>query len=173
MVFDSVIFQYASLGDYLFLILVIIASIIQAFTQNRKKKALQDRTPKPIRTADRPYVEVLEKKPETMKGYESPLDNIFDSIERVLTPEVEEENYEWEDDNSEAVTNEKIAKQEEEDMVRLMEQKKPLTTEPFNTVVPQEKDVRIPANKYKTGIRANFSLRKAVVYSEILNRKYS
>jgi hypothetical protein len=54
-----------------------------------------------------------------------------------------------------------------------MEQKKPFTAEPINTIVPQEKDVRIPANKYKSGIRANFSLRKAVVYSEILNRKYS
>lgn len=34
---NSIIFQSAAIGDYLFLIMIVVASIVQAITQNKKK----------------------------------------------------------------------------------------------------------------------------------------
>lgn len=37
---NSIIFQYAAIGDYLFLIMIVVASIVQAISQNKKKESV-------------------------------------------------------------------------------------------------------------------------------------
>jgi hypothetical protein len=64
--------------DYLFLILIVVASIIQSISQNSKKKALKEITQNKNTRDNTLMPDVLEAKPETMKGYGSKIDNIFD-----------------------------------------------------------------------------------------------
>ncbi|NEW82185.1 MAG: hypothetical protein GZ094_07450 [Mariniphaga sp.] len=170
---NSIVFQYAAIGDYLFLILIVIASIIQAITQNKKKKELQEAARKKNMQTDTSVPEVLETRSETMKGYEAPVHNIFDSIEQFLVPEVEDEKYDWEDDLAEAKTAEE---NREEVFESTHQQELKLNSEiaAQNTLPISQKPVSdIAAVRYKSRIRDGFTLRKAVVYSEILNRKYT
>jgi len=92
---NSIIFQSAAIGDYLFLIMIVVASIVQAITQNKKKKALQEMTQKKDFQTSTLTPEVLETIPEKMKGYDLPIDSIFDSIQKMLVPEFEEEKHTW------------------------------------------------------------------------------
>lgn len=41
------------------------------------------------------------------------------------------------------------------------------------SIVKDKSPVKVKKSKLRSGIRKDFSLRKAVIYSEILNRKYS
>src|SRR5665648_1113659 len=107
MVINSIIIQQAAIGDYLFLILIVVASIIQAISQNKKKKALQEMTQKNAEQADQLMPDVLDKKSETMKGYDSPMDNIFDSIQKMIIPESKSEEQIWGDDYPEPAAEKK------------------------------------------------------------------
>jgi len=170
---SAIIFQHAAIGDYLFLILIVVASIIQAIVQNKKKKELQETAQKKNTQTDTSVPEVLETKTETMKGYEAPVHDIFDSIEQFLVPEVEDEKYNWDDDFTAAKTAEE---DKEVEIERDQHQEKKLNAgiAHQNTLPISQKNVTdIPAIRYKSRIRDGFSLRKAVVYSEILNRKYT
>jgi len=170
---NAIIFQYAAIGDYLFLIMIAIASIIQAIVQNKKKKELQETVPEKNMQTNTSVPEVLEAKTETMKGYEAPVHNIFDSIEQFLVPEVEDEKYNWDDDFAEAKTAEEN-KEDEFESARKQEMKLNSEISAQNTLPISQKNVKdIPVVRYKSRIRDGFSLRKAVVYSEILNRKYT
>lgn len=67
---NSIIFQYAAIGDYLFLILIIVASIIQTIAQNKKKKASQELDRNRKEQSNSQITDVLEKRPETIRGYD-------------------------------------------------------------------------------------------------------
>ncbi len=169
---NSIMVQFASVGDYLFLIMIVIASIIQAIAQNKKKKALEELTRVPKEQKPGQFADMMEKSSEKMTGYEKPLDNIFDSIERILVPELADEKYIWGEDYSQ--------KQEEE--VKPSGPISDFITSEGKTIssIAEREAERISAEpimhkrtiSYKSGIRADFSLKKAVVYSEILNKKY-
>jgi len=169
---NSIIFQQAAIGDYLFLILIVVASIIQAITQNKKKKEIQETVQKKNMQTNASVPEVLETKTETMKGYEAPVHDIFDSIEQFLVPEVEDGKYNWDDDFADAKTDEG----NREDVLESTHPQENLNSEisAQNMLpIPQKTVTDIPAVRYKSRIRDGFTLRKAVVYSEILNRKYT
>ena len=170
---NAIIFQHAAIGDYLFLIVIAIASIIQAISQNKKKKELQETARNKNLQTNTSVPEVLETKTETMKGHEAPVRDIFDSIEQFLVPEVEGEKYNWNDDFAEAKTAEEN-KEDEFESTPKQEIKLNSEISAQNTLPISQKNVKdIPVVRYKSRIRDGFSLRKAVVYSEILNRKYT
>ncbi len=171
---NSIIFQYASIGDYLFLILIVVASIIQSISQNRKKKALQEMTQNKNTQGNTSIPDVLEAKPETMKGYGSPIDNIFDSIERILVPEVEDGKHVWGDDYTEPAAEKEIVKKTtDQNPVNAEEKLMREIDERHNELITPKPATNIPAVRYKSRIREGFNLREAVIYSEILNRKYT
>ena len=170
---NAIIFQYAAIGDYLFLIMIAIASIIQAISQNKKKKELQEPPQKITMQTKASVPEVLETKSETMKGYEAPVHNIFDSIEQFLVPGVEDEKYNWDDDFAAAKTAEEN-KEGEFESTHQKEIKLNSEIAAQNSLPISQKNVSdIPIVRYKSRIRDGFNLRKAIVYSEILNRKYT
>jgi hypothetical protein len=169
---NSILVQYASVGDYLFLIMIVLASIIQSIAQNRKKKALEKLTQDQAQQKPGELADIMETRPEKMTGYERPLDNIFDSIERILVPELANEKYIWSEDYS--------VKQAE--VVTPSEPISDFVTTEGKTIssIAEREAERISAEplvqknivSYKSRIRADFSLKKAVIYSEILNKKY-
>ena len=172
MVINSIIIQQAAIGDYLFLIMIAVASIIQAISQNKKKKALLKMTQKEDVQTHPSVADVLDKKPETMKGYDSPMDNIFDSIQKILVPEFEGEKHIWGDDYPEPTAAKKIDSADESSgssEAKLMRQIEERHTE-SKTSKPVTENQTI---RYRSRLRDGFSLKKAIVYSEILNRKYT
>lgn len=171
---NSIIFQSAAIGDYLFLILIIVASIIQAITQNKKKKTLLELDRKKKEQLNNHTTDIIEKKrPETMTGYEPPAHNIFDSIERMLVPELEDEQYGWGDNYAEAVIEEKSSKEEVTSSNSSTEKLNTDTAEKQASLIPQKTVFDMAKISHKSRIREGFNLKKAVVYSEILNRKYT
>jgi hypothetical protein len=169
---NSIIFQQADLGDYIFLILVVVASIIQAFTQNKKKKVLQEQSEGKKWQNNDQETDTFDRTPEVMSRYDTPIDNIFDSIERTLVPELDGGKHRWGDDYAEI-------EEENEDVADTRGGS--ANVETFSTPVAEKHTIPLaqksatdlPAISYKSGIRKGFSLRKAVIYSEILNRKYT
>lgn len=170
---NSILFQTAAIGDYLFLILIVLASIIQAIAQNNKKKVLLEQEQRRIAQNKSQDPEVMGQKPERMTGYDAPVDNIFNSIQKVLLPEFEEEQYNWGDDYAEAVTAEKKVKEVAESSETSVKKLNPDVSEKNTMLFPQKTVKDIKATSFKSGIRNGFNLRKAVIYSEILNRKYT
>jgi hypothetical protein len=169
---NSVLFQTAAFGDYIFLIMIVLASIIQAIAQNKKKKVLMEQDQERMVRSDNQAPEVMGQKPERMSGYDIPADNIFDAVGRMLTPEPEEKEHIWGDDYLETLTAEKNAKVPVESTTSSEEKLIPGITEKSTLLFPP-KPVKVPASSYKSRIREGFSLKKAVIYSEILNRKYT
>jgi len=169
----SILFQEAAIGDYLFLIMIVVVSIIQAITQNNKKKALQGLSQENKSRNKGQTTELQEYIPETMSGYEPPVDSIFDSVEKTPGLEIDKDIYDWDDDFAEVAKAEKeehevIAgsinpegklHQNSEDQFKVDNVPKPVAANPKLRSIP--------------GIRSGFSLRKAVIYSEILNNKYT
>lgn len=170
---NSIIFQSAAIGDYLFLIMIVVASIIQSISQNRKKKALQEMTQKKNTQGNTSMPDVLEAEPETMKGYDSPVGNIFESIQKMLIPEFEEEKHVLDDDFPVTVAEKKIIKETDQTPVNAEEKLMREIDERHKELVTPKPVTDIPAISRKTRMREGFNLRKAVVYSEILNRKYT
>ena len=170
---NSIIFQQADFGDYIFLILVVVGSIIQAFTQNQKKKALQKQAQEKNGQNEDDETEVMNRMPETMAGYDTPVGNIFDSSERTLIPEPEYGKYEWDDDFAQADEKENLALVSTENPENKAETVNADIAEKYPILFPQKTVTSNPAFSHKSRIREGFSLRKAVIYSEILNRKYT
>lgn len=98
---------------------------------------------------------------------------IFDSIEGMLIPELEDEKYSWGDDYAKAVKEEKRSNEEVIGSNSSEEKLSTDTAEKQTLLIPRKSEVDFPKVSYKSKIREGFSLRKAVVYSEILNRKYT
>jgi hypothetical protein len=169
---NFVIFHTASIGDYFFLAMIVLASIIQSIAQNKKKKALQQSAQNENMEIQTQSADIVEKKPEMKRSYDRPLDNIFDSIERMLIPEVEAATYTWSDDYSESVTeNENIKETAEISTIKRENLIQTITDKEKETAPPES--VNSNSVHYKSRIREGFSLKKAVIYSEILNRKYT
>jgi len=170
---NSVLFQTAAIGDYLFLIMIVLASIIQAIAQNRKKKVLLEKEQRRIVQNKNQVYEVMGQKPEMMSGYDTVADNVFDHVDSFLFPEHKEGQHIWGDDYPVTATAEKEPMVTLESTVSPDEKLSPDKTEKHPVLLPQKLAKEISATSYKSGIRNGFSLRKAVIYSEILNRKYT
>jgi len=170
---NSVLFQTAAMGDYLFLIMIVLASIIQAIIQNNKKKVLQDQEQRKIVQNRGQAPEVMGYKPERMSGYEPIADNIFDPVDHIFNFEPQDDEHNWGDDYLVSEPEEKKPEVTVESTIGSADK---LTREMMEkqSAPPVQKPVKnISATSYKSGIRNGFSLRKAVIYSEILNRKYT
>jgi len=170
---NLIIFQQADFGDYIFLILVVVGSIIQAFTQNKKKKALQEQAQGGNSQNYDDSTDVMDSMPETMAGYDTPVGNRFDPIEREPIPEPEDGKYVWDDDFAQTDEKENLAMAVAENSVNKEEAVTDNIPEKYTALFPHEPVTNIRATSYKSRIREGFSLRKAVIYSEILNRKYT
>ena len=104
---NSILFQYASIGDYLVLIMIVVASIIQTIAQNKKKKAMQELASKEKNNTNNQSKDVIENDPEIMTSYEAPEDTILNSLEKILLPDQEVRTHIWGDDYLE-IPNENI-----------------------------------------------------------------
>ena len=164
-------YQSAAIGDYIFLIIVVLASIIQAISKNRKKAELEkaDRDDagneawQDEDNQDRPRREPPKN--------ESPFGSFFDEVEKMIIPEMPKEEpsmdkgYFPETKMKSAnatlhsnITEEELNKELEKDNSSLNKKQPVVEKNPV---------------KIKRSLREGFSLKKAVIYSEILNRKYS
>jgi len=86
---------------------------------------------------------------------------------------LEDEEYSWGDDYAKAVKEEKSSNEEVIGSNSSEEKLSTDTAEKQTLLIPQKSGVDFPKVSYKSKIREGFCLRKAVVYSEILNRKYT
>lgn len=166
---NSIIFQHAAIGDYVFLIMIVLASIVQAIMQNKKKKNMEEIAGRKTDNTGTQSADMMERKPERMSGYDKPAENILESIQKMLAPELEFEDHDWGEDY--AIDNEekevvRNSDNTEEQLVQKIEER-------HAVLFPAEPVIKTPAITYRSKIREGFSLRKAVVYSEILNRKYT
>lgn len=170
---NSVLFQTAAIGDYLFLIMIVLASIIQAIIQNNKKKVIQEQEQRKILQNRGQASEVMGYNPERMSGYEPIADNIFDPVDRIFNPEPEDDEHYWGDDYLVTEPEEKKPEVTVESSIGSADKLTREVMEKQATPAAQKPVKNISAPGYKSGIRNGFSLRKAVIYSEILNRKYT
>jgi hypothetical protein len=169
----TAIYHHAAIGDILFLVLIVVASIVQSVVQNKKKKAMEAMAPDDEDEQTDPSTPTVRRTFNPAPAAERPLDNIFDSIERLLIPEVDASKYSWGDNNAEAV---QVSKGETEhygdidaDAKQFIPENEGRRVEP----APMEPLTDYPKVSYKSKIREGFSVKKSVIYSEILNRKYS
>jgi hypothetical protein len=164
--------QTADIGDYIFLILVVAASLIQAFSQNRKKAMMKkDDEMKPRSPHPFDNMEEFDQPARPQSSKESPFGSFFDQLDDILgeegtptvvvnkpKPVVKKEPNPAEEMAARYAAlhlaeNEKMAKEGQHaiDTNILTHEPKPLL-----------------ARK----IREKINMRQAVIYSEILNRKY-
>lgn len=158
----------AGVGDYIFLILVVVVSIVQAINKQRKKermKQMQDNEennnweePKRQR---QPYNPMDEQ-------HEDPFGTIFDRVEELFDP-VQYPSYEPEPQMESA--NQMAQPEIDENRVKEILKKSQETKMPGDIAAPSiyHKEKKEPLKK---SIRRDFDPRKAVIYSEIINRKY-
>jgi hypothetical protein len=168
---NSVIFHYASIGDYLFLIMIVFASIIQAISQNKKKKAIQELSNNETAKGNSQTDYRPGERPGNMTGPKGPFDNIFDSADRMIITEPDVEKHIWGDDYPETVKDKK--KEEVTEILNTGNERVIQSLAEKQTELIYSQPVTHNVNvRFKTRIRDGFSLKKAVIYSEILNRKY-
>ncbi|PSK85562.1 hypothetical protein [Prolixibacter denitrificans] len=159
----------AGVGDYVFIILIIVVSIVQAINKQRKKermKQMQDNggnngweQPKQQRE---PYNPMDEKR-------EDPFGTLFDRMEEVFDP-VQYPSQEPEPEME--MTNNKVGQPE-------------ISNKKVEEIITKSRQAKMPGDitatsvyhkgkkePLKKSIRRDFDPRKAVIYSEIINRKY-
>lgn len=169
---NSVIFLYASIGDYLFLIMIVVASIIQAISQNKKKKAMQELAKNEAGKGNNQTDFLPGKRPEILTDSDGPFDNIFDSIDKMIITEPEVKKHIWGDDYPETVKEQNKEVEVDDNSNMAKERAIRSFAEKQSELIPSQ-PVKLNLNvRYKTRIREGFSMKKAVIYSEILNRKY-
>ncbi len=164
--------QTAGVGDYIFLILIVVASLIQAFNQNRKKGKMQEEEEESPRKPHPFDDEEMEPFPQQPRR-ESPYGPLFDQLDEIL--------------GEEGVPSVVVEKPKAKPLVRREE--KPVETMAAQYSSMQMKEM---ADQLKEGqrvvdpsqitptagtlpvgkIRSKINMRQAVIYSEILNRKY-
>ena len=170
-------YQQGAVGDYIFLILIVLASIAQAFSQRKKKVEEQAqrhrRLEKELEETDEAYERQYEEK-------EQPAGSFFDQMEKMFDPDLPE-------DEPEPVRKSIIIEKKSDIESKKEELKKMqtslssyITDEEHNAEIQKEypgKSPMLPTKEIESlevrkRIREGFNLKKAVIYSEVLNRKY-
>lgn len=169
MYLDSIYYQFAGIGDYIFLIIIVIVVIIQAISQSRKKEELAKAEQQKTRKAAWDDEETLMEEAREEPRDNSPFGSFFDEIEKVFVPELphEEQSMNQDDEGHKQLEPPVLSSiiSEEELNGELQKDHSALNK---NQPVKEEKPVA------RKGILVTgFSLKKAVIYSEILNRKYT
>ena len=165
---ESIYFQNAGIGDFLFLILIFLAVIIQAISQSRKKSELAKTIQEKERSKageDNYWDDESDEQPQE----NSHSGSFFDELEKVFVHEMPQESLSMSYDNEENEQSEPEVHSpiisEEELNQELQKNHSALN---INQTVKEEKPILRKRN-FKKG----FCLKKAVIYSEILNRKYN
>ncbi len=165
---DSIYYQNAGIGDFLFIILIFLAVIIQLISQSRKKSELA----KAIREKEsREEVEddYWDNEPSGQSQDNSPSGSFFDGLEKVFVPEMPHEsptmNYDIEENKQPEPDIHNPVTSEVELNWELQKDHSALN---MNQTVKVEKPILRKRNYKK-----EFCLKRAVIYSEILNRKYN
>lgn len=158
----------AGFGDYIFLILVIVASVVQAIVQQRKKQRLkqrEDNGEQYKQEEPRRRREVYNPMDEQRKD---PFGTLFDRMEDMFDPVQYPSNEpEPEMEPSYDVGKPEIGQKKVEEILKKAQA----------TKIPGDITASSAYNKEKKGslkksIRRDFNPRKAIIYSEIINRKY-
>lgn len=167
-------YQFAATGDYIFPIIIILAAIFQAFSQNKKKaeivKANRQKTMGEVWQDE----EYQDDSPPQKPRSSSPFGSFFEQIETMLDPDLSKETQSGDDSHSPqrevvkpAVSSNVMHSNITEDELN-KEMQKDHSSLNKNQPVKEKNTVKI-----RRSIRAGFDMKKAVIYSEILNRKYS
>jgi hypothetical protein len=164
--------QTADIGDYIFLILVVAASLIQAFSQNRKKAMMKkDGEIKPSSPHPFDDMEEFDQHPRPQSSNESPFGSFFDQLDDILgeegTPAV-------------VVNKPKPVVMKEPKPVEEMAARYAAMNLAENEQMAKEGQHTIDTGSLKhepkpfsgRKLREKINMRQAVIYSEILNRKY-
>lgn len=172
MQFLLLMIQTAGVGDYFFLILIVAAALIQAFNQNRKKAGMledEEESPRKPHPFDDEEMEPVPQQPRR----ESPYGPLFDQLDEILgeegVPSVVVEKpkakpvVKREEKPAETMAAQYLAIQKREMANQMKEGQR--VVDPSR--IPAATDAR-PVGK----IRSKINMRQAVIYSEILNRKY-
>lgn len=156
----------AGFGDYIFLVLVIVATVVQAIAQQRKKERMkrmgsengeQNGWDEPRRQRE-VYNPMDEQRGEPFGTLFDRMEEMFDPVQYPSAPEPEPSYYNQEPEVVQKKTWEPIKKSEPSKMPG------DITTP---SVYHKEKKEQI-----RKSIRRDFDPRKAIIYSEIINRKY-
>lgn len=157
----------AGFGDYIFIILIILATIAQAVAQQRKKERLkqleQNEGPDEWQQKPRPNRQREVYNPMDEK-HEEPSGTFFDRMEEIFDP------IQYSPSEPEPSYYEEELEKEQEKVEEIL--KKNEATPMPGDVTTQSVYHRKKKTSLKKNIRHDFDARKAVIYSEILKRKY-
>lgn len=150
-------FQSADIGDYIFLILIIAASIIQAVGKSRKKSLLEEEN------EEAPNRNEVQQEPNPMDEPQSPFDPFMDEFQELFETE---QQFNKEEQKVEPIQKQPVSS--------TISQKK------LNEILNRDHsdmDERavLPHKKQKRRGRFSahdFDLKSAVIQAEILNPKY-
>jgi len=158
----------AGVGDYIFIILIIVVSIVQAINKQRKKERMKQTQDnggnnsweQPKRQRE-PYNPMDEKR-------EDPFGTLFDRMEEMFDPvQYPSQEPEPEMEMTNKVGQPEISNKKVEEIIKKSREAKMPGDITATSVYHNEKKERL-----KNSIRRDFNPRKAVIYSEIINRKY-
>lgn len=159
----------AGFGDYIFLILVIVASVVQAIVQQRKKQRLKE-------MEDNNEQQYNHEEPRRQREVYNPMDEqredpfgtLFDRMEEMFDP-VQYPSAEPEPQMESSY--DEVKPEFDQKRVEEILKKTQTTKMPGDVTAPSvyHKEKKEPLKK---SIRRDFDPRKAVIYSEIINRKY-
>jgi len=166
--------QYAAIGDYIFLIIIVLASIIQAISQNKKKAEIARAGQQKAKGQAWQEEDYQEDKPQEQPQEDSPFGSFFDEIEKVFIPELpgEEQSNNQNNFPEKETVNQQSVNPALHSNITEEELNKEMQKDHSALAKSQQVKEERPVIK-KRFIRAGFDLKKAVIYSEILNRKYS
>ena len=174
MYLDSIHYQSAAIGDYIFLIIIVLASIIQAISQNRKKAEILKAEQQKTRGKARQEEEYEDENPHEQRQEESPFGSFFDEIEKVFIPELPGEEQSGSQNNlpeketgNQQPVNTTLHSNITEEELNLELQKD------YSALDKTQQEKEVKPIVRKRFLTAGFDLKRAVIYSEILNRKYS
>jgi FtsZ-interacting cell division protein ZipA len=160
---NFILLKMNAFGDYIFLIIIVVASIIQAIVQKNKKEEIQKAERR--KQIDRELAEDEPAEEYPMEQEEG--GSIFDRMEKMLMPEPYVEEVK-------PKVQKTVASKKEEDALKYDIQNYKMfegeNAEPPK-IEPEKKSVQT-GKIIKTRLSRTFDLKKAVIYSEVLNRKY-
>jgi len=170
----SILYQNAAIGDYIFLVIIILASIIQAISQNRKKAEIAKTNQQRSEEEAWQNEENQDDRSDEQQQEESPFGSLFDEIEKVFTPQLPGDEQSKSQDN---LSQKSIGNRQSSDTTlhsNITEEELNKELQKEHSALDKTQQVReiMPVRKRRF-VRAGFDLKKAVIYSEILNRKYS
>lgn len=160
---NFILIKMNAFGDYIFLIVIVVASIVQAFVQKNKKEEAQKAERR--RQIDRELEGEDSSEAYPMETEEG--GSIFDRMEKMLMPELPPEEVK-------PIVQQTVASKKKEDSLKYDIQNYKMY-EGENAEPPKIKSEINPAQSKKEApkrLSRAFDLKKAVIYSEVLNRKY-